>query len=89
MTINPAYLSTEGKVWVPVGQMKGRPVFGDVETRRELLSRFGQVTGGNFGEKDLDRLPGVTFAAIAADPEGTKKVLDAFEWVIEQVRLAG
>ncbi len=89
VTINPAYLSTEGKIWVQVGQMRGRPVFGDVETRRELLSRFGQVVGANFGEQDLDRLPGVTFAAIATDPEGTKKILDAFEWVIDRVRLAG
>ena len=47
------------------------------------------MAGANFGEQDLDRLPGVTFAAIAADPEGTKKILDAFEWVIERVRLAG
>ena len=89
MTINPAYLSTEGKVWVQVGQMKGRPVFGDVETRRELLARFGKVAGASLGEQDLDRLPGVTFAAIAADTDGLKKVLDAFEWVIDRVRLAG
>ena len=53
-----------------------------------LLSRFGQVAGAKFGEQDLDRVPGVTFAAIVANPEGTKKVLDAFEWVIKRVRLA-
>ena len=88
VTINPAYISTEGKIWLQLGLLKGRPVFNDAEVRRELLGRFGMVIGSNFKEQDIERSPSLSFATIAADPEGAEKVVRAFAWIVERVKLA-
>lgn len=85
---NPVYLSTEGRLWFQFGVMKNRPIFRDIETRRQLLERFAQVTGSGLTEQDLDRSVGMSVATISADPSGLKKVIAAFDWLLEQVKAA-
>ena len=87
--INPAYLSTEGKLWLQLGTMKDRPVFGDLAIRRELLKRFAQINGSGLEEQDLERTPSLSFATIAADPEGQDKVIAALVWLLDQVKAVG
>ncbi|NPD69783.1 hypothetical protein HN018_28400 (plasmid) [Lichenicola cladoniae] len=88
VSINPAYLSTDGKIWLQLGTMQNRPVFGDLTVRRELLDRFGRVAGSGLKEQDLERTPGLSFAVIAADPEGLSKVIAAFNWLLDRVKQA-
>lgn len=45
VAINPAYLSTEGKVWLQFKSLDGKPVFGDMDRRRELMRRSAEVNG--------------------------------------------
>jgi hypothetical protein len=48
VNINPAYLSTDGKLWLQFGSLEGKPVFGTAEARHELMRRFNVVNGVNF-----------------------------------------
>ena len=86
--INPAYLSTEGRIWFPVSSLRDKPVFGDPATRRELLECFGQVSASSLQGKENEGWVGLPFATIAADPHGTTKVIAAFDWLLAQVKAA-
>ncbi|ESX23421.1 hypothetical protein [Mesorhizobium sp. LSJC264A00] len=55
VAINPAYLSTEGKVWLQFKSLEGKPVFGDMDQRREMMLRFAEVDGVTIDESSLDR----------------------------------
>ena len=83
--INPAYLSTEGKVWLQFKSLDGKPVFGTPEQRRELLKRFAEIDGSGLTESAINGWAGVPLARIAADQRGTEKVAAALAWIVEQV----
>ncbi|MDR7038799.1 hypothetical protein J2X36_003570 [Methylobacterium sp. BE186] len=86
IAINPAYLSTEGKVWLQFKSLEGKPVFGDMDRRRELMRRFAEVDGVTLDESSLNRWAAVPLAQAAADPAGATKLISAFEWIIQQVK---
>ncbi len=50
--------------------------------------RFGQVEGSGLKEQDLERNPSLSFATIAADPDGRSKVIAAFDWLLTRVKAA-
>jgi hypothetical protein len=83
--INPIYLSTDGKLWVQFGSLKGKPVFGDLNKRRELLIRLGSVQGVDFGDADLTRYRPIPLSRIAADPDGLSNILSTLNWIDEQL----
>jgi phosphoglycolate phosphatase-like HAD superfamily hydrolase len=89
VAINPAYLSTEGKVWLQFKSLEGKPVFGDIDVRREMMSRFAKIDGVKFDEGTLTRWAAVPLAQVAADPAGVAKLIGAFDWIVEQVKAAG
>lgn len=86
VAINPAYLSTEGKVWLQFKALEGKPVFGDMDTRRELLRRFAEIDGTGLGEASLNGWAAVPLARVAADPDGSTKLISALEWMVQQVK---
>lgn len=88
VAINPAYLSTEGKVWLQFKSLEGKPVFGDMDRRRELMRRFAEVDGVTLNESSLNRWAAVPLTQAAADPAGATKLISAFEWIIQQVKEA-
>jgi hypothetical protein len=88
VNINPAYLSTDGKLWLQFGSLEGKPVFGTAEARHELMSRFNVVNGVNFTDADLKRFPGIALSTIAADPQGEEKILEALAWMGDQIEQA-
>lgn len=83
--INPAYLSSDGKLWLQFGALENKPVFGPIEARRSLLERFNAIRGANLREADLTKYPSISLRTIAADPEGETKVMNALKWVEEQI----
>ncbi len=87
--IKPIYLSTDGKVWLQFAALEGKPVFGSLERRRELMNRFGAVKGAGFVESDLGRYPSIPLGKIAADPDGLPKMLAALNWMDDQIAAAG
>jgi len=89
VAINPAYLSTEGKVWLQLKSLKGKPVFDDIDARRELLRRFAQVEGAGLTDASIDGWPSIPLSRIAADAQGTAKIIAAFQWIADQVKLSG
>jgi hypothetical protein len=48
--INPIYLSTDGNLWLQFNSLEGKPVFGPLDKRRELMNRFGAIQGTSFVE---------------------------------------
>lgn len=89
VAINPAYLSTEGKVWLQFKSLEGKPVFGDMDRRREMMHRFAAVDGVSLDESSLNRWASVSLAQAAADPAGATKLIAAFDWIVQQVRAGG
>lgn len=83
--INPAYLSSDGKLWLQFGALEGKPVFGLIEARRALMEHFNEVRGANLREADLTKYPSISLRTIATDPDGKAKVLDALAWMKEQI----
>lgn len=88
VTINPAYLSTDGKIWFQINTLSNKPIFDDLETRRELVSRFASINNSKITDKMLDRFGTLPYGTVALDPDGTKKLIDAFEWIAEKIRSA-
>lgn len=83
--INPAYLATDGKLWLQFAPLENKPVFYDVSRRRELIARFGAINGVTMGESDLTGYRAIPLAQIAADPDGLLKVLGALQWMADQI----
>ena len=88
VAINPAYLSTEGKVWLQFSSLQGKPVFGSLDERRELLRRFAQVEDSGLTETAVNGWAAISLARIAADSQGTNKVISAFQWIADRVKAA-
>jgi len=85
VNINPIYLSTDSKLWLQFGSLQGKPVFGPIEKRRELMNRIGAVDGVNFVDADVQKYPSLPLSKIAANPKGLPKVLSALNWMDEQL----
>lgn len=87
--INPAYLSTEGKVWLQLKSLEGKPVLGGLNERREILERFARVEGSGLTNAAVDGWPSIPLKRIAADPQGIEKIISAFQWIADKVKAAG
>jgi hypothetical protein len=85
VNLNPVYLSSDGKLWFQFGSLENKPVFGSIESRRELIQRFDAVKGISFTDADLTKFRGIPLRVIAADPEGTTKIITALTWMEQQI----
>lgn len=85
LPINPAYLSSDGKLWLQFAALEDKPVFGPIEARRSLMERFNAIEGANLVEADLKKYPSISLRTIAADPEGAQKIIRALTWMEEQI----
>jgi hypothetical protein len=85
IAINPAYLSSDGKLWLQFGALENKPVFGPIDTRRSLMQHFNTIRGANLTDSDLTKYPSISLRTITADPEGETKVVSALKWMEEQI----
>ena len=85
ININPVYLSTDGKLWLQFGALQGKPVFGPLDKRRELMTRLGAVEGANLTESDLIKYRSLPLSKIVADKDGLSKILSALNWMDDQI----
>jgi hypothetical protein len=81
----PVYLKTDGRLYLQFGSWSGRPVFGSLESRRELVKRFGAVNNANFDETTFKRYPSLSLRRILRDPDGPSKILSALNWMEERI----
>jgi hypothetical protein len=88
ITINPVYLSTDGKLYIQFKALEGKPVFGSLESRRELMERFNAIQGVNFTEADLNKYKFISLKTIANDPNGVASLIAALTWMDKQIELA-
>ncbi len=87
-TINPVYLSTEGKIWLQFAPLVGKPIFDDVSVRAEMRDRFAEVASANLESAKLTGYSTLPFSTIAADPKGIGKVVSAWQWIVDKVKAA-
>lgn len=85
VSINPVYLSTDGKLWFQFGSLEGKPVFGSIDSRRALMQHFNTIKGVNFKDADLTRFRGVPLRIVAADPNGGTNLIAALKWMEGQI----
>lgn len=85
--INPAYLNTDGKVWLQFKALEGKPLFDDPTLRLQMMRMFAAIDGTNLDETSINRWPTVPLAIVAKDPAGTEKLIAAFEWIVRQVEI--
>lgn len=53
VNINPVYLATDGKLWLQFGALDGKPVFGPLDKRRELMAHFGAIKDVSLTDADI------------------------------------
>lgn len=85
--INPVYLSTEGKLWFQFDSLKSKPLFGDMDRRRELMNRFA-IEGAGFVEADLVGWKAIPLSTIAADAGAIETIRAAFVWLDQTIKTA-
>ena len=81
VTINPFYLSSDGKVWVQFGSLVNKPVFGNLDVRRDLMRRLNEIEGVSLSDADLGRYPSIPLRTITNDPNGPSKLFTALKWM--------
>jgi hypothetical protein len=81
----PVYLATDGRLYLQFGAWEGRPVFGSLDERRELVNRFAAVNGSNFSSDVATKFPSLSLRRIMRDPNGASKVLAALNWMDDQI----
>jgi hypothetical protein len=84
-SLNPVYLSTDGRLWVQFCSLEGKPVFGPIDARRALMQRINAIEGVNFTDADLKKYPTIPLSTIASDPEGPTKIIAALNWMEQQL----
>jgi hypothetical protein len=85
MSVNPVYLSSDGKIWLQFGSLQNKPVFGALDSRRELMDRFSAIDGVTFVDADLAKYPCIPLGKISSDPGGLSKFLSALNWMDGQI----
>lgn len=85
ISINPAYLSTDGSLWLQFASLDKKPVFGSIAERQALMQQFNAIKGVDLKDSDLTKYPSIPLHTIAQDPEGETKVLNALRWMEEQI----
>jgi hypothetical protein len=85
VSINPVYLSSDGRLYLQFGSLQNKPVFGALERRQELLERFNAISGVHFEQSDLTKYKNIPLSVIAADQEGGHKAIAALKWMEEQI----
>jgi hypothetical protein len=85
ISINPAYLSSDGKLWLQFGSLEGKPIFGSIESRSSLMQQFNTIENVNFTDADLTKYRAIALSTIAADPMGETKIVEALTWMGRQI----
>lgn len=81
------YMSTDAKVYFAFAGFDGCPVFGPLETRRELIDRLNAINGVNFTDADLtnSNWPSITLSSICKEPNGVSILLQTLNWIDEKI----
>jgi len=85
VSINPVYLSSDGKLWFQFGSLENKPVFGPIDARRALMQQFNAINNVEFTDADLAKFRGIPLSTITLDPHGLTKILAALTWMEQQI----
>lgn len=86
--INPVYLSSYGNLCFGFGWLRDKPIFDDIEMRRQSIANLLKVPNVDIREDDLDRYPSISLSVLAADADSVSKIRSTFAWLGDVVRQA-
>lgn len=78
---------TYGRLEVQFQYLKGTPPFADESKRLELLNRLNRIAGVQLPNDAIMRRPSIPLRMFS-NPDALKALLDAFEWVVDQIKTA-
>ena len=84
----PIQIWSDGSIGIYFQYMLGRPVFDDIEKRRELMGRLNQVPGFTLKETSLSKRPQVKLDVFSR-PEVTETFLAVMDWFVAQLPARG
>jgi hypothetical protein len=78
-------LNTDGRLYFQFGAWEGRPVFGPLEIRSELVKHFGAIDNANFDDATIKKYPSLSLRRILSDSNGPSKLFAALNWMEERI----
>ena len=76
-------MTTDGRIWIPFGQMKKRPPFDDRSKRAELAGKLNTL-GAKIPDKRLERFPGFKFAVLQ-ETDRLQRFVQVLEWSVQEI----
>ncbi len=76
-------MATDGRIWIPFGQMKKRPPFNDRSKRAELAGKLNAM-GAKIPDKRLERFPGFALAVLQ-EADRLQRFLQVLEWTVQEI----
>jgi hypothetical protein len=76
-------MTTEGRIWIPFGQMRKRPPFDDRSKREKLASSLNAI-GAKIPDKRLERFPGFAIAVLQ-ETDRSQRFLQVLEWSVKEI----
>jgi hypothetical protein len=80
----PFLIHSDGMLGIYFQYMIGRPVFGALEMRQDLLRRLNEIPGVSLSESALTKRPLVSLQVFASKP-ATDQFLAVMDWFVEQL----
>jgi hypothetical protein len=77
-------IHSDGMLGIYFQYMIGRPVFGALEMRQDLLRRLNEIPGVSLSESALTKRPLVSLQVFASKP-ATDQFLAVMDWFVEQL----
>ncbi|HYM72846.1 MAG TPA: hypothetical protein VET89_07690 [Stellaceae bacterium] len=80
----PAFLSTDGRVWINFNYLR-KPPFDDENKRRELLRRINEIDGVDMPDSTINSNRSIPLAILSGDT-ALRKLLSALDWFKDELR---
>jgi hypothetical protein len=78
----PILLWTNGLIEVQFQWMKGKPYFGAMDHRRDLMHRLNRISGISITEAVLDKRPTIALRSITSDVS-LQQLFSILNWVVD------
>jgi|tagenome__1003787_1003787.scaffolds.fasta_scaffold20635272_2 hypothetical protein len=78
---------TSGHIDIGFGRLQSSPPFDEWAKRLELRQRLNEISGVSIGSEQITRYPSLRLSVLQP-PGALRQYLDAFDWVLQQMRPA-
>ena len=83
-----ATMWTYGRIELDFQYLMKSAVFGELESRRELLRRINEIPGVSIGEESLEKRPNLPLDIFLEEPAG-RLLFGVFTWLVQELNRVG